>query len=67
MKKSSPVRASHVNKGTSIPREELAAVTTRGRVLRHPKLRADTEEASITPYGGLALAQGLVRRLGLQG
>lgn len=59
------LRSSHVNSGTSIPREELAWPAGRGRVLRHPKLHVAEERGEVTPYGGLAVAAGLARKLGL--
>lgn len=66
MNGSSVVRASHVNSGTSIPREELPEGPARGPVLRHPKLQAEVEPGETTSMGGLALAVRLVSRLGLQ-
>lgn len=63
MKKSSPVRASHVNDGTSIPRSELKSNKQRGRELRHPKLRASVESSDATAVGGLALAARLAASL----
>ena len=59
MKKSSPVRASHVNTGTSIPRNELKSNGLRGREFRHPKLIATVESSDATAVGGLALAARL--------
>ncbi|MHC4164894.1 MAG: IS1380 family transposase [Planctomycetota bacterium] len=60
-----PVRASHVNQGTSIARAELGSPATAGRVFRHPKLQVFEERGEATAYGGLALAATLVRSLGL--
>jgi hypothetical protein len=59
------IRSSHVNSGTSIPREELAWPPGPGRVLRHPKLHVAEERGEVTSYGGLAVAAGLARKLGL--
>jgi hypothetical protein len=59
VRKSSPVRASHVNAGTSIPRKELRSNKQRGRELRHPKLHAAVETSDATAVGGLALAARL--------
>ena len=64
MKKSSPVRASHVNDGTSIPREELRSNPQRGRELRHPKLHVVVESSDATSVGGLSLAARMVAALG---
>lgn len=61
----SSVRASHVNAGTSF---SLSGEVGSGRnrpVLRHPKLGISSETSDATPYGGLALAAGLVKRLDL--
>lgn len=63
MKKSSQIRASHVNSGTAIPREELAATAQRGREFRHPKLLATVECSDATAVGGLALAARLMTTL----
>ena len=59
------LRASHVNQGTSVPHQELLWPARRGRVLRHPPLHVGEERGEVTPYGGLALAASLVRRLQL--
>lgn len=57
------IRASHVNTGTSIPTDELPWPSTRGRVIRMPKLHTEVDEVSeITPYGGLTLFSDFVRR-----
>jgi hypothetical protein len=61
----SSIRASHVNQGTSIPIPSGGGKRKRGPVLGHPKLRLSREPSDATPYGGLALAAGLVRSLGL--
>lgn len=59
-------RASHVNTGTGVPREQLAWPDVGGRVMRLPKLHPELEERSeVTPYGGLLLFQELVRRFGI--
>ncbi len=63
MKKSSPVRASHVNTGTTISPEELDSNPQRGRELRHPKLHASVESSDATAVGGLALAARLLSTL----
>jgi hypothetical protein len=61
-----PVRASHVNQGTSIPRSQLGSPETSGRVFRHPKLHVSEERGEATAYGGLSLAVALVRQLGVE-
>ena len=63
MKKSSQVRATHVNDGTSIPREDLKANAQRGRELRHPKLQVAVEASDTTACGGLALGARLMALL----
>lgn len=56
-------RASHVNSGTSIPREELAWPDAPGRVFRLPKTHIEVDARSeVTPFGGLALFTAFVRR-----
>ena len=60
-----PIRASHVNQGTSIPRSQVESPRTSGSVFRHPKLQVSLERGEATAYGGLSLATALVRRLGL--
>jgi len=57
------LRASHVNNGTSVPHQELLWPSRPGRVLRHPPLHVSEERGEVTPYGGLALAASLARRL----
>ncbi len=58
-----PVRASHVNIGTSVPSDELPWPNTDGRVMRGPKLHAEVDEDSVvTPYGGLDLFLQFARR-----
>jgi hypothetical protein len=59
------LQASHVNSGTSILAKDRAWPTTRGRVLRHPKLHVEETQADVTSYGGLALATGVARALDL--
>jgi hypothetical protein len=54
--------ASHVNEGTSIS-VPGGGKRKRGPVLGHPKLQLSSESSETTPYGGLALAAGLVRNL----
>jgi hypothetical protein len=63
VKRSSTVRATHVNSGTSIPRSELGSSVERGREFRHPKLHVGVESSATTALGGLALAAGLAARL----
>jgi hypothetical protein len=65
VKKSSRIRASHVNTGTSIDREELSSSGGGCREFRHPKLEVSTEATDSTPYGGLSLAARLVSRVRL--
>ncbi len=62
-----PVRASHVNQGTSIPRSQLRSPKTAGQVFRHPKLHVSGERGEATAYGGLSLAAALMRNLGVPG
>lgn len=62
MKDNLHVRASHVNRGTSIPREELRTGKS-GRQFRHPRLLMEARAENVTPYGGLSLAASLARRL----
>ena len=61
----SSIRASHVNDGTAFVGESGPGRAHGGPVLRHPKLHLSSEASDATPYGGLALAAGLVRSLGL--
>lgn len=65
MKKASRIRASHVNTGTSVDREDLSSSGRRGREFRHPKLQVSTEDTDSTPYGGLSLAARVVSCLRL--
>ena len=56
-------RASHVNTGTSVPRDELAWPEIGGRVSRLPHMHVEVDERSeVTPYGGLAIATAFLRR-----
>jgi hypothetical protein len=56
-------RASHVNSGTSVDPAELRWPETEGRVMRHPMLHLESDtRGETTHYGGLVLAQQLVRR-----
>ena len=56
-------RASHLNSGTSVPRDELAWPTGSGPVLRTPKLHPEVDErAEVTPYGGLILVEQFMRQ-----
>jgi hypothetical protein len=61
----SSIRASHVNQGTAFVGPAGQDRGGRGPVLRHPKLQLSSEPSDTTPYGGLALATGLVRNLGI--
>jgi hypothetical protein len=62
-KTTAPVRASHVNSGTSIPKEELPWPETPGRVIRLPRLHVEVDSRSTaTSYGGLALAIDFLKR-----
>lgn len=63
MKRSSPVRATHVNTGTSIPRSRLGVSGACGREFRMPRLHAEVESSESTALGGLALAVTLSSRL----
>ena len=65
VKRSSRIRASHVNAGTSFQRVDLPSGGRRGGEFRHPKLHVDVEDTDTTPYGGLSLAAQLASRLGL--
>ncbi len=59
-------RASHVNTGTSIPREELPQPTMDGPIMRLPKLHVETDETpEVTPYGGLVLVADFLKRFGV--
>ena len=59
-------RASHVNTGTSVSPEEVPWPETAGRVMRHPLLHLESDpRGEMTHYGGLVLAQQLVRRFGV--
>lgn len=59
----SRIRASHVNVGTGVPRDELAWPGTEGRVTRLPKTHVELEtDATVTAYGGLDLVAGFLRR-----
>ena len=59
------IRASHVNSGTAYAKSSGGGPVKRGPVLRHPTLHLSSEASDTTPYGGLALATGLVRSLGI--
>jgi hypothetical protein len=59
-------RASHVNSGTSVPREELLWPEKLGQVMCLPKVHVEVDgRAEVTPYGGLDLAVQFVRRFGV--
>lgn len=58
-----PLRASHLNTGTSVPHDELPWPATSGRVMRAPKLHVEVDERStVTKHGGIDLALQLFRR-----
>lgn len=65
MKRSSRVRASHVNSGTSLQLPNESAGAGDRPAFRHRKLTASTERSDSTAFGGLALAARLVARLGI--
>lgn len=61
--KTSHAHASHVNTGTSIPRDELPWPETRDRVVRLPKPNIELLRGGpITAYGGVALVSEFLRR-----
>ena len=62
---STSTRASHINQGTSLETPRGGGQVRREPVLSHPKLQLSQEPSDATPYGGLALAAGLVRSLGI--
>ena len=56
-------RASHVNTGTAVPKDELPWPEIGGRVSRLPRTQVEVDERSeVTPYGGLAIATAFLRR-----
>jgi len=58
-----PLRASHINTGTSVPQTELPWPKTGGPVMRMPKLHTEVDDHSpVTSYGGLILFSEFVRR-----
>src|SRR5688572_26046717 len=57
-------RASHVNEGTG-SKDHESPTTGKTGVMRHPTLHLTEDDGITTAYGGLALAAGLVQRLGL--
>lgn len=65
MNKATPLpRASHVNKGTSVPHDELPWPDHDGTVLRHRKLHLEhAVPADVTDLGGLVLPLALLRRI----
>ena len=65
MKKPTPLpRASHLNKGTSVPHDELPWPDHDGTVLRHRKLHLElAAPADVTDHGGLVLPLALLRRV----
>ena len=58
-----PVRASHVNTGTSLAGTASGCGRSGRRQLRHPKVQVAVESTESTAYGGLALATSLLSRL----
>lgn len=62
MKRSSALRATHVNSGTSNLGRVVKSVAG-GREFRSPRLQARLEPSESTALGGLALAVGLMSRL----
>lgn len=63
MKKSSPIRASHVNDGTALTEKERPRGVTTKRTFRGPKLTASVDARDVTEIGGLALAVRFVAKL----
>jgi len=60
------LRASHVNSGTAVPRDELPWPKASGPVIRAPKLQLSIDKRSVvTNHGGLALFLGFVRQFGV--
>ena len=64
MKQPTPLpRASHVNAGTSVPREELPWPQRRGTVIGYRKLHLEQDpRPDVTAAGGLVLPLSLLRR-----
>jgi hypothetical protein len=59
-------RASHVNFGTAVPRDDLPWPKRAGPVVQMPRLHTETEQrASVTRFGGLVLAEQFLRRFGV--
>ena len=59
-------RASHVNIGTAVPHDELPWPAHAGPVMRMRKLHVEAvERATVTRFGGLALAEQFLRRFGV--
>ena len=63
MKKSSPLRATHVNHGTALSDGERPRGRSTRRAFRGPKLSASVEVSDTTEIGGLALTARLVAKL----
>jgi len=63
VKRSSKLRASHVNTGTSIPQAGSCSSSAGERQFRQPKLQVGVESSETTAVGGLALAVRLSARL----
>lgn len=65
MNKPTPLpQASHLNKGTSVPHDELPWPDHAGTVLRHRKLHLERAAPSdVTDLGGLVLPLALLRRV----
>jgi len=64
VKKSSRIKASHVNTGTAVSGRKQGNFR-KGGALRHPRLLAEVESSETTAYGGLALAATAVKTLEL--
>ena len=61
--KNAPVRASHVNDGTTLSEEDRKRPVARSRAFRGPKLAVAIDSSDTTEVGGLALAARLVAKL----
>ena len=60
---SQKIRASHVNTGTAVDRTRIAPAGKGGKLFRTPKLHLEVDDrVAVTPYGGVALIQGVLRR-----
>lgn len=63
MKKSSPIRASHVNDGTALPEEDRPRSVTTKPAFRAPTLTPAVDASDVTEIGGLSLALRLLVKL----